>query len=295
MKAIKRKPRIEWPDDLVLDISRRRCVLFLGAGISCHARSKDGKAPKAWRAFLEAAMARLNGAATLRTQINRLLNRGDYLTACQVIKDNLPGNQFNDLVREEFQSPDYKPARIHRIIADLQVSIVATPNFDKVYEHQATAVPVKTYDGHGVAEAVRSPTGVILKIHGSVDTPEKMIFSRVEYAKARNQYRDFYSVLDALALTHTFLFLGCGLDDPDIRLVLENYAFAHNYGRPHYYVLPRAQIHRHVHPAVEKSLNVKLLTYENKTNDHRSLVEALEELLVRVSLARTEMAKRQSW
>ena len=243
---------------------------------------------------MEAATSRLNGAHSIKVQINRLIKKGDYLTACQVIKENLRGSQFDDLVREEFQSPDYKPARIHKIIADLQVSIVATPNFDKVYEHQASSVPVKTYYDDGIAEAIRSPTGVILKIHGSVDTPARMIFSRIEYAQARNQYRVFYGILDALALTHTFLFLGCGLDDPDIRLVLENYAFSHNYGRPHYYVIPKTLINKHVHSAIEKSLNVSLLTYD-KRDSHRLLVDGLDDLVVRVSLNRTDLARTQRW
>ena len=46
-----------------------------------------------------------------------------------------------------------------------------------------------------------------------------MVFTRNEYADARNKYRDFYSIIEALAITHTFLFLGCGLNDPDTRLM----------------------------------------------------------------------------
>jgi hypothetical protein len=294
MKNIKKTSPIDWPQGLVLDIAKRRCVLFLGAGISCHAKSKDGKAPRGWHDFLNIALKCLKCPPPLKNDIVRLINRNDYLTACQVIKDNLKQNQFDDLVREEFQLPDYRPDRIHKILADLQVSIVATPNFDKVYEHQATAVPVKTYYDDGVAEAIRNPGGVILKIHGSVDSPQRMIFSRVEYAQARNTYRHFYSILDALALTHTFLFLGCGFDDPDIRLVLENYAFTHPYGRPHYYVVPKKQLSKHLQPSIEKSLNVNLLTYDS-LDDHRLLVEALEELMIGVSLARTYLAKTQSW
>lgn len=294
MKKSKKYIPIDWPRELVSDIARRRCVIFLGAGISCHARSTNGNTPKGWCAFLDAATSRLNGSDGIKVQINRLIKKGDYLTACQVIKDNLSGAQFHDLVREEFQYPDYKPARIHKIISDLQVGIVATPNFDKVYEHQASSIPVKTYYDDGIAEAIRSPNGVILKIHGSIDTPERMIFSRIEYAQARNQYRVFYNVLDALALTHTFLFLGCGLDDPDIRLVLENYAFTHHCGRSHYYVIPKALIHKHVHPAIEKSLNVRLLTYDKRGN-HRLLVDALDDLVVRVSLVRTDLARTQRW
>lgn len=294
MKHAKKVSPIVWPSELISDIARRRCVLVLGSGISCQARNKDGKSPKGWRAFLEAAMIPLKPSRPLKAQINQLLNKGDYLTACQVIKDNLSAALFSDLVRQEYQLLDFRPTRIHKTIADLQVGIVATPNFDKVYEHQASALPVKCYYEDDIAGAIRSHNGVILKIHGSVDSPGKMIFSRAEYARARNRHRDFYNILDALVLTHTFLFLGCGLEDPDIRLVLEDYAFTHHYGRPHYYVLPKGHVNRHIHPAIEKSLNVKLLTYD-KCDKHRLLVDALEDLLVSVSLKRVELAKHLSW
>ena len=46
-------------------------------------------------------------------------------------------------------------------------------------------------------------------------------------------------LLDSLALTHTYVFIGCGLNDLDIRLTLENYNFrfpgCQDVGR-HYFV-----------------------------------------------------------
>ena len=33
---------MDWPDDLILELARKRCVLFLGSGISANAIDKDG-------------------------------------------------------------------------------------------------------------------------------------------------------------------------------------------------------------------------------------------------------------
>lgn len=44
---------MDWPDDLILELARKRCVLFLGSGISANATDKDGKHPPTWRKFLE--------------------------------------------------------------------------------------------------------------------------------------------------------------------------------------------------------------------------------------------------
>ena len=43
---------INWPKQLIDAIARRRCVLFLGAGVSANSINDDGKHPATWREFL---------------------------------------------------------------------------------------------------------------------------------------------------------------------------------------------------------------------------------------------------
>lgn len=44
---------MDWPEDLVLELARKKCVLFLGSGISANAVDADGHHPPTWRQFLE--------------------------------------------------------------------------------------------------------------------------------------------------------------------------------------------------------------------------------------------------
>jgi hypothetical protein len=44
---------IEWPDNLVDAIARRKCVLFLGSGISANSCNDEGKHPATWESFLK--------------------------------------------------------------------------------------------------------------------------------------------------------------------------------------------------------------------------------------------------
>jgi hypothetical protein len=46
---------IIWPKSLVREIAARRCVFFLGAGVSASATDKDGNRPRTWAEFLEEA------------------------------------------------------------------------------------------------------------------------------------------------------------------------------------------------------------------------------------------------
>ena len=189
-----------------------------------------------WAAFLAAALLQAGGTRQFIAAVRQLLDDRDYLTACELIKGKMGPAAFGDFVRDEFLTPRFSPAPIHDVIAELDSRLVITPNFDKIYETQLNfvrqaSVVVKSYTEADVAETIRAQGRFVLKIHGSVDNPPEMIFTRAEYARARQVYRGFYAILDALAITKTFLFIGCGLSDPDIRLILEDYAFRHAYTR----------------------------------------------------------------
>jgi SIR2-like domain len=142
-----------------------------------------------------------------------------------------------------------------------------------------------------------SPRGVpvaILKIHGCIDEPGKMIFSRQDYAAARNRYANFYSILDALAITHTFIFLGCGVNDPDVRLILENYAFRFKESLSHFIVMSQRHLHEDEKAVIQSSMNLKVLTYDAK-NNHIELGRSIAELTSLVDTERQQLAASLGW
>ena len=165
---------IAWPQDLILDIARRRTVLFLGAGISKNAANAAGVRPKDWIEFLEEGASRINP----NKHVAKLIKNGDYLTACEIIKSRLGKDDFTTFVINEFSTPQFLPAKIHTDIFELDSRIVATPNFDKIYETQANhlahgTIKVKRYSDDDIADAVRRFERMILKVHGCIDDPVK--------------------------------------------------------------------------------------------------------------------------
>jgi hypothetical protein len=202
-------------------------------------------------------------------------------------------------VYEEFVAPRFEAAPIHDSITKLDSRVVATPNYDKIFETrinslQNNSVITKNYYDPGIAAAIRASGRLVLKVHGTIDNTQNMVFTRTEYAEARHKYRSFYSILEALAVTHTFVFIGCGLDDPDIRLVLEDHAFLHRFGAPHYFVLPRGLVHPSVRPALERSMNMHILVYDPK-NDHELLKASVDDLVKLVNDKRHELTETADW
>jgi hypothetical protein len=286
---------IDWPKDLIEDIARRRSVLVLGAGISKNASTSSGKRPKDWTEFLQ------EGAkyVTPHRHISKLISRGDFLTACEIIKTRMGKDDFHSFVIAEFLTPQFHAAKLHEDLFKLDSRIVATPNFDKIYDSHANhlghgSVKVKRYYEDDLADAVRRSNPFVLKIHGCIDEPGKMIFSRQDYAAARNRYANFYSILDALAITHTFIFLGCGVNDPDVRLILENYAFRFKDSRSHFIVMPRRSCHEDEKTVIQSSMNLKVLTYDAK-NNHAELGSSIEQLTQWVDAQRQSLAASLGW
>jgi len=274
---------INWSQELIEIIARRRCVVMSGAGVSKNSISDSGKRPSTWEEFLnDCALATADNASIIS-----LIQNKDYLTACEVIKNKITSDIFIDKVQKEYQRAGYRPADIHKHIYNLDVSIVASPNFDVIYETHASnisggSVIVKNHTSDDIANYLNGgETRLILKTHGTANEPQHIIFTRHDYAEARIKYTLFYEILKSLALTHTFLFLGCGIDDPDIRTLFEDIQFAHGRIPYHYMTTPEGEVHDDVLQIVSRSMRIKFMKY-SPDNGHKELTDSLEDLVQKV-------------
>lgn len=289
-----------WPKELVHSIACRRCVLFFGAGVSMNSSGNDGVRPPSWAGFLSEA-ASLVGVPGKRVvkEINALIKAGDFLTAAEVIRNEIKQESFTNLVKARFHTPDFKAAPIHKTLFNLDLRIAITPNFDSIYEtaageRGAGAITTKTYHDDDIADCLRRHERVLIKSHGTISSPNKLIFTRTDYAKARNSNSQFYELLDALLRAHTFIFVGCGVSDPDIRSLLENYRYRHPYGQSHFFVTASKSICSEVKAVLSESLKINFIEYAT-TKDHINLSKELEVLKVLVELERIELSKNQAW
>lgn len=287
-----------WPNDLVSDIARRTCVLYIGAGVSANSSSAKGISPPTWEAFLRSCLTKINKADC--AYIEQLLSQKDLLSACEVIIDKIGTAEFNNVAQDAFRRPGFKPASIHETIYNLDARLVITPNVDKIYEQYAQAtscgtIVVKKQTEHDISNFIRSTDRVILKAHGSIDAPNEMIFSKYQYNEARYKYSGFYKLLDSLALTHTYVFIGCGLNDPDIKLTLENYNFGFPGCKPHYFVAADTAMNPDLEQSLLKNCNLKVIKYDNSDGKHEKLLPALNDLVALVEDERNKIAGSQNW
>uniref|UniRef100_UPI003BABA31A SIR2 family protein n=1 Tax=Stappia sp. TaxID=1870903 RepID=UPI003BABA31A len=271
---------IEWPQQLLKDLKDRRVVVFLGSGVSRNSIGRDGvKRPPLWKDFLEIGLNRIgkNGTA----HIKKAIRDCDYLHACEWIKNKLD-EDWIPLLRQEFYDPAYNPSEMHDAIFRLDQRIYLTPNFDNIFDNFVShetggLVSVKEYCSDDVHSFLRDDRLYIIKIHGSIDSPNDVIFTYKDYASARVKHAAFYDVLDACLLSHTFLIIGCGISDPDLALLLENQKFNFPSSRPHYLVTS-SKMSNDLKTSLRGNRNLKCITYD-PANSHEELLASLKELV----------------
>ena len=267
-----------WPDNLVEELAYRRCLIFLGSGISATAKNDAGESPDTWGAFLDNVKSKMkNPSEDDKKFVEDMLKKQNYLLALQAIADLCDSGEYSNYLKSQYLRGKYKPSKVHELIKDLDSKIVVTTNFDKLYEglcHEPEYITFDYTDTRSIIGSIKAPENIIIKAHGSIDDTEKLIFTAKQYYQAQEQYPEFYHLMTALFLTHTVVFLGYSLNDPDINLLLE---FLHNTANsscPHYMIDKRGnkpQLVKHW----KDTYNVSLLEYGD---DYSCLEKSLEEL-----------------
>lgn len=287
---------IAWCPEVVQAIGRRRSVIMIGSGVSKNSQNEKGKRPATWEDFLRSASAQIGKPEI----VEKLIDQKDFLTACEIIKRQMSRDRFVSLVQSEYQQAGYRSAKVHEHIYNLDSAIVASPNFDSIYDTYAAGISngtlvIKDHTSTDIASYLcGGDIRLLLKTHGTANNPADVIFTRKDYAAARTKYVLFYEILKSLVLTHTFLFIGCGIDDPDIRALFEDVQFAHDRMPYHFMTLPEHEVDPEVMTVASESMKLRFLTY-SPNDGHAELTESLGELVVQVEAYREQKAKDQKW
>ena len=236
--------------------------------------------PPNWEKFLTDASLLIPNDAD-RKVARSLIKKYQFLDAAEIITERANPADFAAYLRNTFITPKFAPNEMHKIILELDPKIVITTNYDEIYDHYCISGNAESgynicryYDRFAV-ENIRSRVRLVMKAHGCVSDPTKVVLSRSSYYTAKRDHPSFYQVLDALFLTHTILFIGASLTDPDIQLVLENVNISAPSAHPHYALVEKTR-HPSIKAAIKKTHNVELIEYPK--GKHNLAVEAMKDL-----------------
>lgn len=211
---------------LVSYLRERRCVLFVGAGLSRPAGYPG------WgdlmRAVLDHAEAEL-GAAAGADELRALLTQYKFAEVADQCRTLLGRTEFGRFLRTQLARDVAPPAATHRAIVETPYACIVTTNFDTLLEEAFAR-----WSDFGIP---RAPTGMelaqhgtllldgaffILKAHGTIHDDESMVFTSEDYRRITHANPAFQAVMSSLLLTHAVLFVGYSLSDPNFRLLIDS-------------------------------------------------------------------------
>lgn len=253
---------IIWPTALIREIADRRAIVFVGAGISKAALPTM----PTWPALLITLGEQLPKKVD-KALVRDLVRKNRLLDAAQIVTDGIERADLNAILRTTFQ---VRPAPHHEIysgLLQLDLKMIVTTNYDefleKNFDHYSggnAAYNVCKHTSRDLLDQIRSPQRTIAKIHGCITEPNDLVLDRMSYFRARQLNHGFFQVMSALFTTHTVLFLGYSLGDPDLQIILENTHAASDSRHGHYALLPKLE-HRSMVKAVKQSYNITCIEY----------------------------------
>lgn len=242
------------PDGLIEAIRSNRCVLFAGSGLSRGLIKRDGEEKEqslpTWGDLLGVLIQRAKLLGRIdENEALKLFNaviEGKFLFVAESIKSILGTYEFENALEEIFRNPCLESTSRHELITRIPFVAAITTNYDKLIEGAyakrdgGKIPPIYTFKNvPDIISALYKGKFFILKAHGDIDQKETIILSERNYRDIIYREPGYRAALNTIFITKTILFLGAGLVDKDVALVLESVSETfRNSGSIHYAFVP---------------------------------------------------------
>jgi tetratricopeptide (TPR) repeat protein len=235
--------------DLVEALKNGRAIAIVGSGLSsqvggpswedllygilaeaCETRPEETERIKA--AFQEIKENHLLGAAALLKSVlgsgfsNAVVRQLDFKRNLQPRKEIKETEDICDALFETCgprEKRNLVPSINHRMITQLPFRAIITTNYDRLLEQASPAEKISSVFTRSypyLPKRVVASKWCLLKVHGSVDTPEDIILSRDDYQKALFG-EPLHEVLGSLFKINEKFWIGYGHNDPTLDFLVD--------------------------------------------------------------------------
>lgn len=235
---------IAFPKDLIDAFNSDEVVCVVGSGPSIAAGFPS------WLQLLELMVDECEKQLVGFKQgleLRALLKQGHFLEVADECSKLLSGQLLRDLFQRIFREGSISPTKLHRQLAQLPFSAILTTNYDNLLErvyvakNRANSFPLVITQTN-IAQLPRLASErrfFILKMHGDADDVQTLVLTKQDYRNIIHGNDLYRTALSQILATRTALFIGYGLRDHDLNLLLgEQAALFKAYGRRHYVLLP---------------------------------------------------------
>lgn len=200
-----------FPKPLLDDLVAGRWLPIIGAGFSKNAVLPDGKQMPLWADLGSGLAAEL----------------GDYaptgaLDAISAFEHEFGRPKLIERLSEALLISESRPGNAHQAFCSVPFDLVCTTNFDFLLERQYESIPrncTPLIDEEQLSINVRDSGVSLLKLHGDLRHPARLIATETDYDRFLDKYPMLATYLANLLITRTAVLVGYSLDDPDFRQV----------------------------------------------------------------------------
>ena len=217
-------------------------------------------------------------------ELRALLRKGHFQEVAGECAELLRGDLYRDFIQNTFRREGIVPTKIHHLLLGLPLGAIVTTNYDNLIERTyARKLPSDdyplTYTSKNVAKLPRLCTEkrfFIFKMHGDADDIETVVLTKKDYQNIIHSSPLYQTSLAQIFAARTALFIGYGLRDQNLDLILSAQAsLFKDYGRRHYAFFPDAGT---ILPkSFSEHYNITIIPYSSK-NGHKELHLMLEQL-----------------
>ena len=273
------------PTELIESYLERKCGFFIGAGLSV------GSGYPQWDGLLKGLIEKAVRDHSLDRERARDCEAlsddpNKYLMLAEELREVL-GVEFKTFIEETFSSEEKQPTRAHELLVSLKKNnFIITTNYDQLIERAFVkigefATPYKYYEAHSIQRQLFQRKFFLLKAHGDAMTAaEKLVLTDKDYRRLLYQEPGYQSALQSVFTMYSVIFLGCSLNDPELKLLLNyiNAAFPEG-GIPHYALMTTDTTGQTERNRWKRDYNMRIISISSNNNykDIETFLEILRD------------------
>ncbi len=274
------------PAELINSIIEGKAVAFCGAGLSIPVRRANGINLPNWKQLLtELLNHAVNDSYSvlpLKEEIKTAITENQLLMVAQELEETISRQNIIKYLRDIFLDKNLTPTNTHSALVSIPFLGILTTNYDTLIESAYTIKnkrlpPIFTQeDLVNVSNPLKTREEFVFKIHGDINRPQTIVLNSHDYSQILFRTPSYRSFLETLFTVNTVLFIGFGLEDPDVDNLLDRMAGIYSRNNDfHYILIPKGRFNN-----LEKkrlALDKKILTieYDNDDNTHSEVYEFL--------------------
>ena len=275
------------PNELITAIAQTRSLALIGSGLSRTVVRSTGKPLPNWaellRELLDVARFEDPKLGGLSTDIESAINAGKLTLVAQELSERVGSANLGRFLRDIFLDPDVKPTHTHRSLVEIPFRGILTTNYDTLIEGAYTLLtegripPVITQeDLDRVPNPLRTKGEFVFKIHGDINRPDTIVLGSHDYQEALFRRPGYRSFLETAFTVNTVLFVGFGLEDPDLDNMLERLASIFSRTNDEHFALaPEGRFSALERRRLARDKRIRIIEYDNATADHAQVGEFL--------------------